>query len=871
MLGKWNDSYLTMRIRKFAAPVWLLVFAAYLLISLAMTYPVVTQLTSHLAGVDGNDSLEFAWSMWWFKHALLDLGTSPIEISVLNYPDGIRFPLLPSMSQSFLLGLPFTALASPVLAFNLIFLLSFPLCGLSGYWLCADLTGNRRAAFLGGLIWAFFPNKGGHALAGHLFQLVVFTLPLAAMFLLRQVRQPSLRNGALAGVMLAVAASVHPVNVAYFLLPLLIVVVGAQVWQAWRESRWHGVAQVAKHIAPTAVVGGVLATPLFLPTVLDTVGGELNFLVERGTVGFSTDLLAFLLPAPANPIVLLTPLATLADTAVLSEFEGIAYVGLVPLTLAVLAARWRWAESKVWVALGGLAAVLSLGPLLIANGGLVRVPVETETYPVLMPYAFIGQLPFFQWSRTPSRLNETVLFAVMLLAALGATEWLARLKPARAWAMWIAACLIIPLEFMVQFPTPTTAVEPPPQLAALADDHSFTAVLNTPVPNNTVNLNTLLQQTFHQHPMIGGRVYRDVPRGNATQRFFDLMLLASDSFDIAATPSADQKVATLSHFDIGRVLYQPAGDPSGATRTALESLLGEPVIDTPSVAVYAVPQTAATQSHYFIFGENWHAPQAFGDSPARWFNDTATLYIFSDRPQTGSLAFTAIPGRDLRRLLIRHNGGQVAWFGVGDWANLQTPPFTLTAGLNRIDFADEDGHWQFVGDPRCMGGSAVAGVYPMSVPCDAADSASAKYSLAIRDIRFEEVAPPTAIAVFDNRFELLEAALPPTAAPGSAIALNLKWRAAQFGDGDWTLFVHLLDADGVWVAGSDSAPARGQYPTSRWRSGEVVAQNVSLVLPAQVSPGDYSVVVGWYEWPSLERLPLPTGADSLVVGQVQIP
>ncbi len=205
-------------------------FVAYLALAIGLTYPVAFQLTTHIAGLEGSDSLEFIWSIWWFKRALLDLHTSPLNISVLNHPEGLYFPLLPAMAQSFIVSLPLAILASPVVAFNVTYLLSFPLCALAGYWLCYDLTGDRRAAFLGGLIWGFFPNKSGHALAGHLFQLLVFTLPLAVLFLLRALRQPSARDGIMAGVALALAATIHPINVAYFLIPFLLVALGFAFW-----------------------------------------------------------------------------------------------------------------------------------------------------------------------------------------------------------------------------------------------------------------------------------------------------------------------------------------------------------------------------------------------------------------------------------------------------------------------------------------------------------------------------------------------------------------------------------------------------------------------------------------------------------------
>src|SRR5574341_670357 len=267
----------------------LLALAAYLLLTLAVTYPLPLQLTTHIAGWPGSDSLEFIWSIWWFKRSLLELGTNPLYISIVNHPDGLYFPLLPAMSQPFLLGLPLALLTSPTIAFNLMFLLSFPLCAIAGYWLCYDLTGDRRAAFVGGLIWGFFPNKSGHALAGHLFQLLVFTLPIAVLFFLRLLRQPSARSAAAAGIALAAAATVHPVNVAYLILPVLATVMAFALWPHGPSSfKAWALESPLRWVVLAGAVGGLLALPLFLPTLLSR--DQLGFLVERGGVLFSLDL-----------------------------------------------------------------------------------------------------------------------------------------------------------------------------------------------------------------------------------------------------------------------------------------------------------------------------------------------------------------------------------------------------------------------------------------------------------------------------------------------------------------------------------------------------------------------------------------------------
>jgi hypothetical protein len=857
---------------------------AYLLITIAVTYPLAFQLTTHIAGIVWGDPLEFVWYTWWFKHALLDLHINPLYINALNYPDSLYVSLLPAMSQSFLLALPLTALTTPATAYNVIFLLSFPACALTTYWLCTELSGDWRAGFVGGLIWGFFPDKTGHALAGHLFQMVVFSLPLAALLMVRLLRRPSAWRAVWAGLGIALAATIHPINVAYCLLPVLAVLVGWEIWRRWRP------APASRPLAPlpwrwlalAAGIAAVLIVPLYLPAVIETMQRGVDFLVIRGTVGLSTDLLAFFVPPPRNPVLvrlppsLRHPVIHLSNQILLTEFESIGYVGWTALILATIGTWWRWAEGRAWAVLGVGTAVLELGPLLKVGGHLFTVPVETEAYPMLMPYALLENLPLFNWSRTPGRLNETVMLAVAVLAALGLAALLARLA-ARGWgrAGWavtgVAGAAVV-LESMVVWPMPTFSAQTSPAFRALAEDTSFKAVLNVPIRRNEETVFTLYQQTIHQHPMVGGRVFRDVPGSLDIQTFLTQAIAASESGDTAPGPTNEQRWAALSFYDVGRIVYQKEFDADGTLGAALERLApGGATMNDDIVAIYPVkPAVLEPSDSFFVFGDNWQAPESWGARLGRWFQDVATVYLFSGSSQTGSLGFTAIPGENLRHLIVKVNGQEIGHFGVGDWADFDTPPVALQPGLNVIQFIDPEGGWPYVGDPRCQGGSEVAGPFPLAVPCDTGRQEEGRYSLAIQALTFGTHPPPEPQAVFGGTFELLNGSAPTQARPGDTLTLHLAWRAARQPGQDYTVFAHLLDADGNYVTGYDSFPARGEYPTSNWAAGETVAQSVPLGVPADAAPGSYTVEVGWYDSSSQERLALENGETSVTVGEVQI-
>ncbi len=96
------------------------------------------------------------------------------------------------------------------------------------------------------------------------------------------------------------------------------------------------------------------------------------------------------------------------------------------------------------------------------------------------------------------------------------------------------------------------------------------------------------------------------------------------------------------------------------------------------------------------------------------------------------------------------------------------------------------------------------------------------------------------------------------AAAGEPPRLRLYWQAETQPAADYTVFVHVVGADGTLLAQADAPPAGGAYPTSLWDAGEIIADERAVPLPQE---DDYSVWVGLYQPDSGQRLPLPGFAD----------
>jgi hypothetical protein len=115
---------------------------------------------------------------------------------------------------------------------------------------------------------------------------------------------------------------------------------------------------------------------------------------------------------------------------------------------------------------------------------------------------------------------------------------------------------------------------------------------------------------------------------------------------------------------------------------------------------------------------------------------------------------------------------------------------------------------------------------------------------------------------------------------GDTVLLTLYYHRLDEIEVDYTVFTHLLGpkhpatSSPVW-AQKDSEPCQRSHPTSAWQAAEIVIDPFKLTLPADAPPGEYEIEVGFYEWPSLQRLPV-TGeggqalADHAILGHVRV-
>jgi len=82
--------------------------------------------------------------------------------------------------------------------------------------------------------------------------------------------------------------------------------------------------------------------------------------------------------------------------------------------------------------------------------------------------------------------------------------------------------------------------------------------------------------------------------------------------------------------------------------------------------------------------------------------------------------------------------------------------------------------------------------------------------------------------------------------------VTLEWRAIGSPEENYTVFVHLRDETEI-IAQDDGEPAQGAYPTSLWRTGDVIVDTHWLNAPDKSVEG-LELVVGLYRWPTMDHL-----------------
>ena len=207
------------------------VFTAYCALACLLTWPLPLNLRTHLLGGTGGDTGIYVWNLWIFRHELLRHSHVPFSTDhVFAYTGGADFAIHNYAPVAGLLGLGLIGPLGVVGAYNIILILFVALAGAGAFALARRLGLSTWAAWLCGALFAASPVITSRETA-HLSLVIAAPLPLFLWALLRTLDTRRIRDAALAGVLVALAAYSDPYYGVYCALMGAFLI-------AWRFTAW---------------------------------------------------------------------------------------------------------------------------------------------------------------------------------------------------------------------------------------------------------------------------------------------------------------------------------------------------------------------------------------------------------------------------------------------------------------------------------------------------------------------------------------------------------------------------------------------------------------------------------------------------------
>ncbi len=407
------------------------------------------------------DTRLFLWTLSWDVHALLH---QPLRLFDANifHPEPRTLAYSEHLVGSAVLGAPFLlATDNPVLALNVVVLLSCVLSGAGTFLLARQLGISTAGAFVAGVIFAFAPPRFTRLAQLHLatVQWIPFCLAFVHAYLQRGRRRDLLV--AIAFFTLQSVTSGH--GGLFLFLALLTLGLYLVVSRSLPPLRT---------LVRDVGVAGVLLLAVNLPFLVPyfRVQRELGL---RRTIGAVYDWVpnaASFLASPTHVDQALLSLFPPLATAV-ADAKAYMFPGWLPLLLVALLLLLRNSAEglKLATAAGDPPVADRQGRALgkaQASGIafywlLAGVSLWASLGPPFGLYTVLYKLlPGFDLIRVPSRLAILTLLAVAILAGAGADRLLERVRPGARVAASVLLVLLLVGEF-AQFPlkAPAYAIE----------------------------------------------------------------------------------------------------------------------------------------------------------------------------------------------------------------------------------------------------------------------------------------------------------------------------------------------------------------------------------------------------------------------------
>ena len=453
-----------------------IVVLASIVIACIFTYPYIVNF-SNAGRLDTNDGRWSIWVVSWVAHVLT---TDPGSLFRANifYPHPNALAFSEANLIAGIVAMPVWLLTkNPYAAHNFVFLFAFALSFVTTYYLVRYLTGDRRAAIVAGIMFAYCPFA--FVRQAHIQLLLIGFLPWCALAWHRFLDRTSVRRAIELGLVMAATG----LACAYYGIFAGGMISFAAIWFAITRNRWNDRSYWIPVAVAAAVCIGAIG-PFFLP-YLDMqqttgfqrpIGGQYSANISAwfNSSAWAHRWWAPYLPAPSEglfPGIL---------AIVLGIYGG--YVSIRSKPENTLERDVAW----FYVGLALFTIWLTFGP----EAGLFTLLYHT--------------VPVFSFLRAPSRAGIVVTLCLVILAAAAMKHLMQRQRRPTVFAALVA----LAVGDLYRAPLRMREAPPLPSVFTTLARLPRGPVIELPYWSENVayhrHAEYMLLSTYHWQPLING-------------------------------------------------------------------------------------------------------------------------------------------------------------------------------------------------------------------------------------------------------------------------------------------------------------------------------------------------------------------------------
>lgn len=540
-------------------------------LSILFTWPLVLNFLpgsgTTVPGFMREDRDQNLWNLWWTREALLG-GHNPFVTDMIWYPTPISLYYHTLNVFNGILSVPLMTVFNLWTTYNIIIFFSFVMCGWGAYLLFHYLSGNRWAAFVGSIVFAY--SAYHVATMRSLMQLISLEwVPFFLLFFLKTVFDlPSdtwrdwarwiLRRAAPAGFFLLLVTLIDWYYTMYSLMLAGIITFYLLLRYLYQTARKEKTAAFMRAVGEpwvrAALCIGVyllLVSPILIPTLRELRATSYMLPAADAALQHSADLLTFFQPERGHQIwgrFFLNrdewPFG--ADRYEVYFTYTALFLGGVALFATKLLRPWLAARGKAAedaspdppvdapsqtsltdgattsgntaIALPGkwFWAICTLGFFLLALGPVLQLNGVQISLPFPMPYKLVENFPILNISRSPDRFDMPLTLCLGVLCAYGTnvllSKWWQRVRLPRRGAYLCAGALGLILLELAPIPYPQLKADIPAWYYTLGKEQGDFSILELPPQDDFWHgAYRMYFQTAHGKHIFGGYISREYP------------------------------------------------------------------------------------------------------------------------------------------------------------------------------------------------------------------------------------------------------------------------------------------------------------------------------------------------------------------------